>query len=153
MCFQLVDGIGLGVLFIAPQFPVLAPLPVTETARALALYMFIRCLGQAFGITVGATILQNELKKRLPQELTTTFPQGVEIAYAIIPTLKDLPQPLRGEVQTAFASSLHTMWYVMAGLAVFGFLCVFGFKHLDLHSRTDENWGMEEKGKVDQAAA
>lgn len=143
--FQMIKGIGLGTLYTVPQFPCLAPLPVPETARALALVIFFRSLSQAFGVTIGATILRNELKHRLPQELLSQYAEGVEIAYAIIPTIKAMAEPLQSEVRSAFADSLKVIWYVMVGIGGVGSVCIFGMKELSLHRRTDENWGIEEK--------
>lgn len=105
--FQIIEGFGIGVLYAAPTFPVLAPLAITQTAHALALFTFIRSYAQTWGVTVGATILQNELSKKLPLDFLAMFPsQGVEIAYAVIPTIPSLSEPLRTEVREAFAESL-----------------------------------------------
>lgn len=45
-CLQLVTAIGLGFLYIAPQFSVLAPLDVRDNASALALLSWCRQFGQ-----------------------------------------------------------------------------------------------------------
>ncbi|KAG8896929.1 hypothetical protein FRB99_008573 [Tulasnella sp. 403] len=144
--FQIVEGFGIGMLYAAPTFPVLAPLPITETAHALALFTFVRAYSQTWGVTVGATILQNELKKKLPEEFLAMFPaSGVEIAYAAIPTVKTLSEPLRTQVRAAFADSLQIIWYVMVALSVLGTLTVLGMKELPMHEVTDQDWGLEEK--------
>lgn len=146
--YQLIEGFGLGILFAAPTFPVLAPLPITETAHALALFTFVRSYAQTWGVTIGGTILQNELQKKLPSSFLAMFPTaGVQIAYAAIPTIPSLPEPLRTEVRTAFASSLREIWIVMAALCVAGALCVFGMKEIKMHEVTDEDWGMEHKAR------
>jgi len=144
--YQIVDGFGLGILFAAPTFPVLAPLPITETAHALALFTFVRSYAQTWGVTIGGTILQNELKKKLPSSFLAMFPaDGVQISYAVIPTIPDLPEPLRTQVRVAFASSLREIWIVMAALCVAGAACVFGMKEIKMHEVTDEDWGLAHK--------
>lgn len=45
-CLQFLTAIGLGVLYVAPQFPVLAPLEVRDNASALALLAWCRQFGQ-----------------------------------------------------------------------------------------------------------
>jgi len=45
--FQLIEGVGVGILFAATTFPILAALPISETAHALALFTFIRTFSQA----------------------------------------------------------------------------------------------------------
>ncbi|KAG9044554.1 hypothetical protein FS837_007959 [Tulasnella sp. UAMH 9824] len=149
--FQIVEGFGLGILYTAPQFPVLAPIPVTETAHALAFFTFVRSYAQTWGVTIGATILQNELKRKLPQPfveaLTNGGGHGVEIAYAAIPAIRALEEPVKTQVKEAFASSLRIVWLVMAAIAALGTVSVLGMKELRLHEVTDEDWGLKEKKK------
>ncbi|KAG8973831.1 hypothetical protein FRB93_001660, partial [Tulasnella sp. JGI-2019a] len=112
--FQIVCGIGLGLIYAAPTFPVLAPLPTSETAHALALFAFVRNFAQTFGVTIGSTILQNELKKKLPPAfLETVSSRGAEIAYAVIPVVGSLQEPLQSQVRDAFAQSVQVIWRVM----------------------------------------
>ncbi|KAG8935776.1 hypothetical protein FRC00_010384 [Tulasnella sp. 408] len=148
--FQIVEGIGLGILYAAPTFPILAPLPVSKNAHALAFFTFVRSYSQTWGVTIGATILQNQLKAKLPKAFLGMFPsEGVEIMYAAIPHILTLPEPLRMEVREAFSSSLRVIWLAMIGICGLGLLCVLGIKELKLHEVTDENWGMEERKKMD----
>ncbi|KIO28434.1 hypothetical protein M407DRAFT_242989 [Tulasnella calospora MUT 4182] len=146
--YQIIEGIGFGILYAAPQFPVLAPVKVTESAHALALFVFVRSYSQTWGVTLGGTILQNELKKRLPQAFLELFHGEVEITYAAIPKIGGLEEPLKTGVRDAFASSLRTMWFVMLGISLLGLVTVLGMKQLEMHEETDENWGLEEKKKV-----
>lgn len=39
-------GIGLGIVWISTQFPILAPLPYSNNAHALAFFTFTRCFAQ-----------------------------------------------------------------------------------------------------------
>ncbi|KAG8908872.1 hypothetical protein FRC01_007214 [Tulasnella sp. 417] len=144
--FQIIEGIGLGILYPITSFPVLAPIPVTQSSYALALWTFVRSYGQMWGITIGATVLQNELKKRLPGDFLSLFPkQNVEIAYAAIPMIRGLEESRRIEVQDAFAGSIRIIWLVMTGLAGVGLVTSLVMKELKLHEATDEDWGMKEK--------
>ncbi|KAG8956433.1 hypothetical protein FRC00_004962 [Tulasnella sp. 408] len=147
--YQVIEGIGLGMLFTAPEFPILAPLPVTETAHALAFFAFVRCFAQTWGVTIGATILQNELKRKLPRAFLEGLGSGaVEITYAAIPAIRSLEEPTKTEVKQAFAGSLRVIWLVMAGISAAGTLLVLGMKEIKMHEVTDEDWGMkEEKNK------
>ncbi|KAG8982726.1 hypothetical protein FRB90_006620 [Tulasnella sp. 427] len=149
--FQVIEGFGLGFLYTAPQFPVLAPIPVTETAHALAFFTFVRSYAQTWGVTIGATILQNELKRKLPSDFVNSLSQsghgGVEISYAAIPAIRTLSEPLRTQVKEAFASGLRVVWLVMAAISVVGTLTVLGMKELRLHQVTDDDWGLKDKQK------
>lgn len=114
----------------------------------------IIAFSQTWGITISATILQNELKKHLPPAFVAEFPQGVEIAYAAIPIIPTLEEPLRTEVRVAFASAMSVVWKVMTGLAGGGLLTVFLLKEIPMHTATDTKYGLDvDKKTEDQAEA
>jgi len=120
-----------------------------------------------WGATIGSTILQNELKSRLPQEFSALFPGGAEIAYAAIPALHDLEPRLRAQgawnlplcrchqwvlttthpVLDAFAESLKRVWLAMTIVSGVGLLCSFMLKEIPMATVTDEQWGVKEKKK------
>ncbi|KAJ7840764.1 iron permease [Mycena leptocephala] len=146
--FQIIAGIGFGMLFTATTFPILAPLSVADNANALSFFIFVRSFFQAWGITIGATVLQNQLRVRLPTEFLSSLPQGVEITYAVIPQLSALPQPLKDQVRVAFAKSLDVLWEVLIAVAGLGLLSTLMMKPLPLQEVTDESWGLkQEAGK------
>ncbi|KAG8914321.1 hypothetical protein FRC00_014481 [Tulasnella sp. 408] len=148
--FQIIEGVGLGILYAAPTFPILAPLPVSENAHALAFFAFVKSYSQTWGVTIGATILQNQLKTKLPAEFLDMFPSdGVEITYAAIPQIPGLPEPMRTEVRVAFARSLRVLWLAMIGICAVGLLSVLVMKEVKMHEVTDEGWGLEERNKTE----
>lgn len=91
-------SIGVGLLYSATVFVVLAPLPPSLAGRALAFLVFVRNFGNILGITVGSNALAQELAKRLPADYLATIPGGVAGAYSAIPSIKFLyvssPLPL-----------------------------------------------------------
>lgn len=166
-------GLGCGLLYSAQYFPVLAPLPISENAHALALFSFFRTFAsvcalsffyqlsthphpvtrtiancalpiQVWAITIGGTILQNQLVKRLPEAFTSQFSSGAALAYASIPAIASLEEPLRSEVRNAFAESIRVIWQVLIGIAAMGMLSSLMMKALPLHTQVDERWGIEE---------
>ncbi|KAF7340295.1 Iron permease [Mycena venus] len=145
--YSIIAGMGIGVLILASYFPVLAPINVSQNAHALALFVFVRNFSLVWGVTVGGTILQNELNKRLPAEFIAQFPGGVEIAYSIIPTIRSLQEPLRTQVRVAFAESMKVVWWTTTGIAGLGFLLSLCMKHYKLHTAVDKDWGMEHAHK------
>ncbi|CDO74981.1 hypothetical protein BN946_scf184945.g53 [Trametes cinnabarina] len=144
--FQVITAAGLGIIWGATIFPILASIPVSRMAAAIGFYGFLRTFAQTWGITITATILQNELKKNLPSEFVARFPEGVEIAYAAIPLIPSLPEPLRTEVRVAFATSMSVVWKVMTGIAGAGFLTLFLLKEIPMQTYTDTRYGLEAKG-------
>ncbi|TFK85585.1 MFS general substrate transporter [Polyporus arcularius HHB13444] len=142
--FQVVVAAGIGLGFTATVFPVLAPLPVSRTAAALAFFAFSRTFAQTWGITIGSTILQNRLTKNLPLEFNALFPDGVQIAYAAIPVIGTLEEPLRTEVRRAFAESLAVIWQTMIGISGLGLLSVLLMREVPMGKTADDTYGLEE---------
>ncbi|KAI0656513.1 iron permease [Cubamyces menziesii] len=139
-------GVGLGIIWISTQFPILAPLPYSNSAHALAFFTFMRCFAQSWGIVVGGTILQNELLKNLPDAFRAQFPGGVQIAYAVIPAISSLPATLKDEVRAVFARATRLIWQVMIGVSGAGLLSVFLMREEKLRQDMDEQWGLREDG-------
>ncbi|THU94393.1 MFS general substrate transporter [Dendrothele bispora CBS 962.96] len=146
--FQVLTGVGLGLLVITTYFPVLAPLPVTTNAQALAFFMFCRSFGSIWGITVGGTILQNELRRKLPSTFLAQSSEGISAILQVIPTIKDLDTPIRNSVENAFADSLSVVWQFCIGVSSIGLITCLMMKHYNLHPTTDEKWAMEERVQV-----
>ena len=86
--------------------------------------------------------MQNQLKKTLPQAFLSQFPGGSEIAYSAIPVINSLPEPLRTEVRTAFATSIAVIWKTMIGFAGAGLITVFFLREIPLLTHTDEKFGL-----------
>ncbi|KAJ7768343.1 major facilitator superfamily domain-containing protein [Mycena metata] len=145
--YQIITSIGAGMLFTAPVFPILAPLPNNRAASALALFSLTRSFFQAWGITISSTILQNMLEKKLPADFVAQFPAGFEIAYAAIPAIKQLEEPLRKQVQVAFAESMSVIWQVMIGISGLGLLLSFLMAEVPMDTTVDESYALKEKAK------
>ncbi|KAF8318418.1 MFS general substrate transporter [Clavulina sp. PMI_390] len=141
--FTMLVGFGLGSNIVTNTFMILAPLDPADNAHALALMAYFRALGQAVGVTVGLTILQNGLKARLPPDALAYFPRGVEMSYSIIPIVRELPEPLKTQVRDAFALSVARIWYTMVALAGVGLISSLFAKSYVLHVATDEQWALE----------
>ncbi|KAI0297883.1 iron permease [Multifurca ochricompacta] len=148
--FQLVIGGGVGIIYVVSLFPILASIPVTHSAPAMALYVFSRNFGYIWGVTVGGAILQNELKGKLPASFLAQFPQGVEIAFATIPIIPTLEQPFKDQVRNTFGEALKVVWQVVLGIACAGFLSSLGMRQLELHTNIDEDWGRRDMPPTDR---
>ncbi|KZT60036.1 MFS general substrate transporter [Calocera cornea HHB12733] len=143
--YQMLTSAGLGVLWISTEFPVLAPLPASQNAHALAFFNFLRTAANTFGVTIGAAVLQNELRRTLPAGFSQQLPAGADIAYAAIPQIAGLPLPLRDDVRDAFALSLSTLWKITAGICALGLVSSAGMKQVSMSASVDQEWGREEK--------
>ncbi|SCV68370.1 BQ2448_491 [Microbotryum intermedium] len=170
--YPIIMGLGVGILYSATNFPVLAPLKPSQQPHAvsyssnatepaivsqthqssflsprlqMAFYSFVRSFGQVFGISIGSTVLQNQLAKNLPKEFLAMFDGSAEIAFPAIPIIGKLAEPLRTQVRAAFASSLRVIWVVMIGLCGLGLVISFFLRDIKLTNEMDDKWGMSEK--------
>lgn len=88
------------------------------------------------------------LEKKLPAEFVAQFPAGFEIAYAAIPAIKLLEEPLQTQVQAAFAESMAVIWQVMIGIGGLGLLFSFLMAELPMDTTVDESYALKEKEHI-----
>jgi hypothetical protein len=77
----------------------------------------------------------------LPASFLASFPRGGEIAFATIPIIPTLEQPLKDQVRDTFGEALKVVWQAVLGISIVGFLCSLGIRQLQLHTEIDEDWG------------
>jgi len=66
-----------------------------------------------------------------------------EIAYAIIPLISTLPQPLKSQVQNIFSACLKRVWIAFTICNGIGFLSFFAMKNYPLKKTIDGKWGID----------
>lgn len=96
-----------------------------------------------WGITIGSTVLQNELAKKLPASFIQLIPQGAAIAYTLIPELPAFPPQTLSEVQVAFAGSLAVLWRVLIIISGVGFVVSLFMRGVVLHNTVDADWTLK----------
>lgn len=139
------SGASIGPAYTATSFPVLAPLPVSANARAIAFAAFLRAAAQVWGVSVCGAVLQNQLHKTLPTAFLDLLggAESEALAYNAVSRVRGLPEPLKGTVEEAFAESLRQVWLVLLILSVVGLVSTFMMKGLPLHGTVDERWNMQ----------
>ncbi|KAJ7666622.1 major facilitator superfamily domain-containing protein [Mycena polygramma] len=142
--FGAVTGVGLGFEYSTTMFPVQAPLPVSQNARALAFLTFVGSFAGVWGLTIGGAVLDNQLMRRLPAGFAAHVPGGAAVAYAVIPQIQALPPAERLGVQVAFAESLGVVWAVLVALAGVGLLASLFMEGLPLHTKLDRRWALQQ---------
>ena len=158
--FEAILGFGNGILQAAPIFPILAPVSVELSAQALSFFMFLRFLSQVrmlsprdilplltvllqtWGISIGGAIIQNELQKRLPNDIMSQLPTDTSIVYSIVQYIPTLDETAKQQIINDFAASMKTFWYVMVALAGLGFGVSLFTKALPLHTHVDRRYSM-----------
>ncbi|KAF9017604.1 MFS general substrate transporter [Hymenopellis radicata] len=147
--YSVLVSIGNGLVSAMTSYPVLAPLDVSDASYGWAFLVFCRSFASViWGVAVGGTILQNRLSSTLPQKFSAQFPKGVSIAYAVIPLIDTLEEPLKSEVTEAFAKSLSLLWKVLAGVGGAGMLTALMMKDVPLHETVDKKWTEKTKDRA-----
>ncbi|KAL0580346.1 hypothetical protein V5O48_001683 [Marasmius crinis-equi] len=138
--------IGIGIIGAVAYFPVLAPLDVTQNAHALAFFAFGRAFAGVWAISIGNTVFQNELTKRLVHRnlsaLGSLDLSDAETLYGFIPQIRFLPEPVKGVIQSDVAKSLSVFWMVLTvlgGVGLLSSLPIF-MRDIPLQDVTDERW-------------
>jgi hypothetical protein len=70
-------------------------------------------------------------------------PGGIELAYASIPDIRTLPQPLKNQVRAAFAESLVLLWKIITAVLACGLLSSLFMADVPMHNYVDEKWALE----------
>lgn len=128
-----INGYGNGNVFQPTIIALQAHCLKSQRAVVISVRNFLRCLGGAFGLAIASAILQNVLKKQLPEEFkylaksTYTRPD-----YALFSEADGLL------INEAYAKASQTVWIFMAPMAALTLIaCVF-VRDRGL-SRPDEN--------------
>ena len=127
--FQLVAGIGAGLLFDPPLIAVQALVSQKDTATATSTLGFIRNLGTSLSIVVGGIVFQNgmQLQKSdlqdhgLPADLVANLTGG-DAAANVMAIMQIPDEAQRLAVKEAFAWSLRNVWILCTCMAAAGIL-------------------------------
>ena len=139
--FQIVAGVGAGLLFQAPMIALQAHVSQDDTATATATFNFVRNLAQSLSIVIFGVIFQNSMDNQikslsmppinLPPNITEQLSGGAAAANVmLVGKIQDPIQKLA--VKVAFASSLRNMWIFCTCLAALTALSALFIKKLHL---------------------
>jgi MFS family permease len=131
LSFQIITGIGAGLLFEAPLLALQALVSQNDTATATATLGFVRNLATSLSIVIGGVIFQNSMDLQilslasppinLPSNITNALAGGAAAANVmVVSTIVDPLQKIA--VKEAFAWSLRNMWILYTCIAALGVL-------------------------------
>lgn len=137
--FQVVSGLGIGMLFEPPLIALQALVSQQDTATATATLGLMRGLGVALSTVVGQVVFQNGMagmqhdlrNAGLSEELLDKF--GPEQAAANLELLGGIrDEKVQMAVKQAFATSLQNLWVLCVCLSGVGLLaaCLVNKKEL-----------------------
>ncbi|OCK79945.1 putative MFS transporter [Lepidopterella palustris CBS 459.81] len=125
--FEVVAGIGAGLLFEPPLIALQALVSQQDTATATATLGFIRNIATSMSIVLGGVIFQNGMTARqpvlraagLPEDLAQKF-SGEDAAANVLLIGTILDSARKFVVKEAFAWSLKNMWIMYTCVAACG---------------------------------
>ncbi|KAL6720049.1 hypothetical protein ACLMJK_001970 [Lecanora helva] len=127
--FQLVAGLGAGMLFEPPLIAIHALVSQEDTATATSTFGFVRNLATSCSIVIGGVVFQNGMDLQAPNlkraGLSTDLVQEFSGRYAAanvmrIGTIQDPMQQII--VKRAFAWSLHNLWILTTCISAVGII-------------------------------
>ena len=124
--FQILAGVGLGLLFEAPLIAIQAGVSQADTATATSTLMFTRNLSTALSVVICGVIFQNSMDVRtatlsspplsLPANITDLLTGGR--AGANVMLIEKFSDPVqRQAVKNAYVWSMRNVWIFTTGVA------------------------------------
>ena len=125
--YMILMGVGTGILFPALQFAAQAGQRDEDVGFATSTFVFIRSLGQTFGVALGGVIFQNQWDKNLAidianNSLPATFQIPGNEAEGAVLNLLQLPPDVLETVKWLYSDSLKAIWIFFVPLAAIAFL-------------------------------
>ncbi|KAL4995182.1 major facilitator superfamily domain-containing protein [Aspergillus recurvatus] len=148
--FQVLFGVGSGMIFSSTLPPIQAVLPESEVATATATWAFMRSLGCIWGIAIPTSIfntrVQNGLNVVSDPVVRKMLGDGGAYAVAsegLVKSLADRPA-LQQEVIQLYESGLRWVWWMGVPFGVLGFLLALPVKEVGLREDLVTEFGLRE---------
>lgn len=127
--YEIISGIGAGLLFQTPIIAIQAMVSQEDTATATATLGFIRNMATACSIVIGGVVFQNSMGKMKGTLLATGMSETLAeqltgaSAAANIEYIKDIDNPAQVlAVREAFALSMRNMWILYTCMSALGLI-------------------------------
>ncbi|SPO29804.1 related to Multidrug resistance protein [Ustilago trichophora] len=153
-------GIGCGILFVAPQFPVLASVAIEMAPKALALQLFFSSFGHTLGIMLAEAVFQSSVHKAIKSETIQALAANGSLPFNIeeisspysmrFSALRHLAPEASFAVRSVYNSALRHVWLLLIPFAVVGWGLCFLMKELEMHDEVDERFAADVQQDGDQ---
>ncbi|KAF5683755.1 fusarin C cluster-transporter [Fusarium circinatum] len=136
--FQILFGIGTGVVFTSTLPPILASLPDADVATATGAYTFIRNFGSIWGVAIPAAVFNNHVNHAVSNisdpGLRSVLIDGGAYEHATKSFIQSLGQnpKLKAEVVQVYIDGLKVVWQVSLAFSLVGFVLCFFVQSLKL---------------------
>lgn len=145
---NLVAGLGLGSLFPSLAFAVQASVKSEHIAIAVALFSFLKSLGQTLGVAIGGVVFQNQLRSNLMRypALAPKAEEYSQDASGLVQVIKAMPDGQnKAHLKQAYADSLRIVWAVCCAMCGIALFLSFLTKGYDVNRKLDTAQGLREE--------
>lgn len=127
--FQMIAGLGQGILFEAPLIAIQSQVMQADVATATATMAFVRNIAVSISVIVCGTIFQNSMSARsgylrsagLPQDLLDQLDGENALANVMLPSTLTTPA-WEFAAKQAFAWATRNMWIMLTVVAFLAFV-------------------------------
>ncbi len=155
-----VSGLGMGILFPSIALALQSSVPPADVAMAATLVLFFRSFGQAVGVAIGGSILDNHMQVELRRpEVASLLPPDMEGigTVALVSAIKAMPagSPLVFALRGALVRTFQVVWATMCGLSGVTMLSQFAIKeyNMDQEHVTDHRFQTGEQDSGESGVA
>ncbi|SKC80868.1 MFS transporter [Krasilnikoviella flava] len=147
--FMAVMGVGVGMMMQNLVLCTQNQVAPADLGSASSLVTFFRSLGGAIGVSALGAVLAHRIPDYVADGLRNLGPKGAEIAQGAaggsgeIPDMDQVPEPLRGILESAYGHGIADVFLIGACAALVAFLLVAFIKEVPLQT----------KGAMEQSAA
>ncbi|KAI4139379.1 MAG: hypothetical protein L6R39_006314 [Caloplaca ligustica] len=154
--FQLLFGLGNGMVFNTMIPPLLASLPSSEVATATATWTFMRSFGSIWGIAIPSSIFNDRINRLVAQNLSdqpsigALLVKGGAYEKATATFIHSLPpgaDNIREKVVQVYVDALQIVFYAIIPFAVLGIPIALFIRGYKLTNEMETEFGMEESKK------
>jgi hypothetical protein len=147
--YLLLMGVGTGILFPAIQFAAQAGQPDEDVAIATSTFVFLRSLGQTFGVAIGGAIFQNQWDKNMAGLIATnSIPQMFQVpgreAEGVVVYLPQLPPDVLAVAKQLYSDSLRTVWIFFIPLSALALIASLFMRNYSLDKVLNSSQAFDE---------
>ncbi|RAH68496.1 MDR family MFS transporter [Aspergillus aculeatinus CBS 121060] len=152
--YQILFGVGTGIVFTTGLPPILASLPESDVATGTATWIFMRNFGAIWGTAIPAAVFNTKANTLASQTIEDPTVRGLLVnggAYeratkAFMSSFKGRPEIMRA-IRNLYVVSLREVWQVSIAFCGVGFLLCFLVKAYRLREELNTEYGMQAEGE------
>ena len=158
--FNIIVGIGFGILFPALMYPLQAATTAVDPkniASAVGIFGCMRVIGQTVGVAIGGAIFQNQIRSELSKSslLASQASKYSQDAQELVPVIRAMtPGAEKDQLLQAYANALKVVWGVTCAISFVAGVASLWTEGISLNKKMTTDQGLKDgKGKADEEKA